>query len=232
LNRNWGAHFQKPIRPNPCSENYGGVEAFEAVELQGIRDLLLNATDPFHGFLDLHSFGQMIMSGLASFVNNRLIEPPADRFPFAYDCEKTTLPDYENLYEAVIGASKAAKSAHGRPFQAGQICDISYAAGGDSADWTYLNANVTWSFSCELRDLGTHGFLLPEREIRPSGEEALNALLSLTEFIILVRPLVEAFLVSLLFAEGGAETQGARAIIQRMQECYQSFKLLHRAATR
>lgn len=59
-------------------------------------------------------------------------------FPFAYNCEEVPA-DLENLYEATIGASKAVKTVHGRHYETGPVCEISYASGGDSVDWVYEN---------------------------------------------------------------------------------------------
>lgn len=56
LNRNWGYQFRPGTRPNPCSDSYPGAKAFESVELQALRDYMLDGVD---AFLDVHSFGQM-----------------------------------------------------------------------------------------------------------------------------------------------------------------------------
>lgn len=56
--------------------------------------------------------------------------------------------------EAAIGAAKAAR-IHGKEFESGQICDISYTSSGDAVDWAFAEAGIKWSFSVELRDLGT-----------------------------------------------------------------------------
>jgi hypothetical protein len=50
-------------------------------------------------------------------------------------------------------------------------------------DWTYAVANVKYSFAAELRDVGQYGFLLPDNQIVPSGEETLAAVLFAAQFI-------------------------------------------------
>ncbi|KAK4693925.1 hypothetical protein P7C70_g8836, partial [Phenoliferia sp. Uapishka_3] len=103
-------------------------------------------------------------------------------FPWSYSCKKTTSDD-EDLFEAAIGASTALRRVHGRSFEVGSICQVSLTAPGESVDWTYADAGVRWSFAMELRG-GVYGFLIPPREIVPSGEETLAALESLAEFVL------------------------------------------------
>lgn len=53
------------------------------------------------------------------------------------------------------------------------------SVGGGSFDWAKGVAAIKYSYTLELRDLGKHGFLLPESEILPSGEETWQAMLTL-----------------------------------------------------
>ncbi|BGP08896.1 hypothetical protein JCM10049v2_004747 [Rhodotorula toruloides] len=165
LNRNWGHKFQPGTRPNPCSDSYPGAKEFESVELQALRDYLLDDANHVDAFLDVHSFGQMLL------------------FPYSYSCDAQT-PDQENHYEAVLQAAKALRDVHGRQFETGSVCEVSLTSPGESLDWTYAVAKIRWSFATELRDIGVFGFLLPPSQIRPSGEEMSAALRSLTQFIL------------------------------------------------
>jgi len=45
------------------------------------------------------------------------------------------------------------------------------AATGGSYDWAKGVAGVKYSFTIELRDLGSYGFLLPRSQIIPTGQE-------------------------------------------------------------
>ncbi|GAA6005578.1 putative metallocarboxypeptidase [Rhodotorula paludigena] len=165
LNRNWGFHFQPGTRPNPCSDSYPGSRAFESSELQALRGYLTDRENPVDAFFDVHSFGQMLL------------------FPYSYSCDVRT-PDEENHYEAVLQAARAVKDVHGKAFETGSVCEVSLTSPGMSLDWTYASAKIRWSFATELRDEGIFGFLLPPRQIRPSGEETSAALRSLTQFIL------------------------------------------------
>ncbi|GAA5867042.1 hypothetical protein JCM8547_008420 [Rhodosporidiobolus lusitaniae] len=166
LNRNWGFKFEPGSRPNPCSDSFPGSSAFESVELQVLRDYLLGSKEhPIDAFLDVHSFGQMLL------------------YPYSYSCSTRTA-DEENQAEAVLQTARALKSVHGRQFETGSVCEVSLTSPGESLDWTYAEARIRWSFATELRDGGVFGFLLPPSQIRPSGEEMSAALRSLTQFIL------------------------------------------------
>ena len=52
------------------------------------------------------------------------------------------------------------------------------AVSGGSIDYTYEKLGVIYSYALELRDKGSHGFLLPANQIRPSGEETSDAFLA------------------------------------------------------
>ncbi|GAA5836690.1 hypothetical protein JCM11251_002700 [Rhodosporidiobolus azoricus] len=177
LNRNWGFQFERGPRPNPCSDSYPGSEPFESVELQALSELLApnlkregmgkkaNAGAKVDAFLDVHSFGQMLL------------------YPYSYTCSSSP-PDSENLSEAVLLMSHSLKSVHGKAFETGSVCEVSLTSPGESLDWSYSVGKVRWSFGAELRDAGVFGFLLPPSQIRPSGEEMSAALRSLTQFIL------------------------------------------------
>jgi carboxypeptidase A4 len=46
-----------------------------------------------------------------------------------------------------------------------------YRCGGTSVDWVYEKAKVKYSFTAELRDRGSFGFLLPRNQIIPTAQE-------------------------------------------------------------
>jgi carboxypeptidase A1 len=48
----------------------------------------------------------------------------------------------------------------------------------------YGVANVTFSYGVELRDTGKYGFLLPDDQIAPSGEETWAGVAALADHII------------------------------------------------
>lgn len=177
LNRNWAYAFSSPSSTslNPCSEMYGGSSPFSAEETRAIGRYLENPVNNVRGFFDLHSYGQLMM------------------YPFSWSCEES-VADEEDLLELSLGAISALKNVHGRQFTAGKICQVYAQSGGNSVDWSYAGTNfvdgggegkrkIKWSFSIELRDGGTYGFLLPPQQIVPASQEVSAALAYMLNFI-------------------------------------------------
>lgn len=59
---------------------------------------------------------------------------------------------------------------------------ISDLAAGGSDDWAY-DQGIKYSFTLELRDTGTYGFLLPESQIRPTCEETMLAVKYIANYV-------------------------------------------------
>lgn len=53
-------------------------------------------------------------------------------------------------------------------------------ASGSTVDWTYEHG-IKYSYTFELRDTGTYGFLLPAKQIIPTAEETWLALMALMD---------------------------------------------------
>lgn len=70
------------------------------------------------------------------------------------------------------GAVAAIKAVYGTAFTAGPICTTIYQATGSSVDYAYDVSKIKYSFTAELRDTGSSGFVLPANQILPSGIEA------------------------------------------------------------
>ncbi|KAF8983125.1 Carboxypeptidase A4 [Entomortierella lignicola] len=163
-NRNWGYMWNNGgSSGNPCSEAYHGPKAFAAKEPKMVADYILEKGNVV-GYIDFHSYSQLWMS------------------PFGADCSKIPRDD-EDIMEAALGAAKSLRDVYGTKYAVGSVCNIIYQASGGSLDWTYAKGDVKYSYAVELRDTGRHGFLLPEDEILPSGEETFAGFLHLSNFI-------------------------------------------------
>ncbi|GAB1314306.1 Putative metallocarboxypeptidase ecm14 [Madurella fahalii] len=167
---------------DPCSESYGGEQPFQAVEASELAKWAKNETEngaKFVAFLDLHSYSQQIL------------------FPYAYTCSVDP-PNLENLEELAIGLAKAIRLSSGETYSAMSACEGAVArtdsagdilprieAGGGSAiDWFYHELHTRYSYQIKLRDTGSYGFLLPSENIVPTGEETLNALKYLGDYLL------------------------------------------------
>lgn len=179
LNRNYNYAFASGGSSfNPCSEMYPGTSAFSAAESAAIGRYLEKEENNVKGYFDLHSYGQLLM------------------YPFSSDCSKAPA-DEEDLLELSLGAIAALKRVHGKSFTAGKICGVYAEAGGNAVDWTYASTTpvsgneaeegekrkIKWSYSIELRDGGTYGFLLPKEQIVPASQEVTNAIAYMLNFI-------------------------------------------------
>lgn len=156
-----------------CGEEYAGSEPFEANELR-VWNEYLNATNSDHkiwGYIDLHSYSQEIL------------------YPYAYSCSDQPR-DEENLIELAYGISKAVRLTSGKYYAVLPACldrdlDLIPDLGaGTALDFMYHH-RVFWAFQMKLRDSGSHGFLLPEKYIRPVGEEIAAGLKYFCRFILL-----------------------------------------------
>jgi len=104
-------------------------------------------------------------------------------YPYAAECDKVPR-DNEDLVELAIGAVRSLREVHNTQFGIGSACSLLYKASGNAIDWTYVEADVKYSYYLELRDTGTYGFLLPPKQIRPSGEETLAGVLTVAKFVM------------------------------------------------
>jgi hypothetical protein len=79
-------------------------------------------------------------------------------------------------------AVETLKSVNNVKFDAGPLCNVLYRASGVSIDTMY-NLGVKFSYTVELRDTGGNGFILPAKEILPSGRETTKAVFALFDFV-------------------------------------------------
>ncbi|KAK4241224.1 hypothetical protein C8A03DRAFT_12464 [Achaetomium macrosporum] len=167
---------------DPCSESYGGDQPFQAVEASELAKWAKNETQNgvrFVSFLDLHSYSQQIL------------------YPYAYTCSVEP-PNRENLEELAVGLAKAIRLSSGEPYIVTSACEGAVlqtysasdslprveAGGGSAIDWFYHELQARYSYQIKLRDTGSYGFLVPSDNIIPTGEEVLNALKYLGDYLL------------------------------------------------
>ena len=193
LDRAWGFEWDgSASRSNPCSESFSGEEPFQAVESRRLAQWAKNETEhnnvTFSAFLDLHSYSQQVL------------------YPYSYSCTKPP-PTLENLEECAIGLAKAIRITKGEIYGVTTACEGSVSpsstttlkkdyndkrnlwpklesSGGSALDWFYHEMHVPYAYQIKLRDTGSYGFLLPARNIVPTGKEALAAVEYLGGFLL------------------------------------------------
>jgi len=167
-NRNWPYMWNTGgSSNNPCAEDYHGASALSEPEPRALTTFISNEianNKTYAAYIDFHSYSQLFMN------------------PWAYAC--TTPKDNTDQQTLLKQAVVAIKSVHGKVYEAGSVCKILYVASGGSLDWTYGQMGIKYSYTIELRDTGSYGFLLPADQIVPQGEEAMQGVITAANYII------------------------------------------------
>jgi len=151
---------------NPCSDTYGGPNAFSEREVQNIADSILARSQEMVLVFSLHSYTQLWL------------------LPWGGDYNKPS--DYNDLLTVANRAADAARSVNGRFFRVGTPPDILYAASGGTFDWAKAKAGVKYAYTPELRPASAWdgGFDIPASNIYPSGAEIFAGLASTVRDIL------------------------------------------------
>merc|ERR1711962_995282 len=165
LNRNYEANWGGPgASSSPCSESYGGTKVFSEPESQAHRDYLAPYINngSLKSYLTFHSYGQYII------------------YPYAYDFTSVG-PNKQEMDDLGAAMAGAIRDFSRMRYAMGQTSSTLYPAAGGSDDWCYdamLNAgnDAPLSYTIELRDTGTFGFVLPANQIQPNCEEIDEAM--------------------------------------------------------
>ncbi|KAI4133370.1 MAG: hypothetical protein LQ338_000270 [Usnochroma carphineum] len=189
LDRSYGFEWDhgSPSANNPCSESFAGEAAFQGVEARRFASWARNETERNNAsvvaFVDLHSYSQQIL------------------YPYTYTCARAP-PTFENLQELAMGLAKAIRTTDGgEEYDVTAACEGSVtdgtstpkqkknglrmeSGGGSALDWFYHELKVRYAYQIKLRDTGSYGFLLPSRNIVPTGKEGFEAMKYLGRFLM------------------------------------------------
>ncbi|KAE8222349.1 hypothetical protein CF319_g4429 [Tilletia indica] len=203
VNSNWDANFQGWPVERACSEAYAGSEPFEAYESRAIAEFIKDEANGIGSVVDLHSYGQMLTYPFAFSCSPSLSLPDeedllelsfgavramrdvhARTFRAGRHCDlawevRGSALDWSYGYFPPAQVDKKTRTPRRRP-----ITPSSFSETMSRSSLQPREGNlVKWSFALELRDEGTYGFLLPEEQIRPSGQEAGALMRYMLEFI-------------------------------------------------
>ncbi|XP_015109546.1 carboxypeptidase B [Diachasma alloeum] len=157
-NRNFDYHWGEDrnyrrggASSDPCHETYEGPRAFSEPETKAMADYIMANRHNIKLYLTLHSYNQMWL------------------VPWGHTHTKPT--DYADLAKIARKAAKAIAKVHGTAYKVGSSADLLYPTTGASDDWAKGVAGIKYSYTLELRDRGTYGFLLPATQIIPTARE-------------------------------------------------------------
>lgn len=146
LNRNWNLKWGVGASGNPCSETFKGKEPFSEPETVGLGRAMQSVRD-IDVFITFHSFGQTVL-----YPWGWTRDPPAN---------------VKQLSRLARKFNEGVKAASGgrTEYEIGGSGPLYGLASGASDDWAYGAMQVPFSYTIELPDTGSHGFLLPESEV-------------------------------------------------------------------
>ncbi len=158
LNRNYDINFGgEGSSPNPCSFLYEGPAPFSEPEVRAVSELLWRYKNKIKLSISLHSFNQLWAC------------------PYAYTKSSTIHLDHH--MSVLRDVQNAVYNTNGVKYQIGPLSTSLYVGSGFMMDWIYTKLGIIDSYIVELRDRGTHGFLLPIDQIMPTAIETWQGIL-------------------------------------------------------
>ncbi|CAA9994178.1 unnamed protein product [Nesidiocoris tenuis] len=165
LNRNWDFHWKEVgASNNPCKPTFAGDRPFSEPETRAMSDFIMDHSEQMKAYLTLHSYSQMLL------------------LPWGYT--KQNPKDYDDLMYLGRKAIESLTRMYGTPYKIGTSPSLLYPTSGSSDDWAKGRAGIKYSYTLELRDKGTFGFLLPATQIVPTGRETFAAVKTIAKHVM------------------------------------------------
>jgi carboxypeptidase A1 len=150
---------------NPCGETYRGRAPFDQPEVLAIANYVKKLGNVKY-YNNYHSYSELWMG------------------PWGYTFSTPPAADFAKQQEVGKLAVAAIQATHGLRYGQGPVAPTIYQASGIMCDEIYQSSGVILSYTCELRDTGTYGFLLPASQIKPQGEEIWAATLAICQYVL------------------------------------------------
>ncbi|NXS95466.1 CBPB2 Carboxypeptidase, partial [Jacana jacana] len=164
MNRNFDARWcGEGASSYECHETYCGPYPESEPEVKAVARFIRDHKDTIKAYITMHSYSQLVL------------------FPYSYTREKSK--DHDELGILAMKAAKAIQRTTKKIYKPGPGAQTIYLAPGGSDDWAY-DLGIKYSFTIELRDTGTYGFLLPPHEIKPTCLEALSAVKEIARHVL------------------------------------------------
>lgn len=163
-NRNFDFHWlsecggRQPARcrgRRPCENVFAGRHALSEPETIAVANFIMQRRSSIRLYISLHCYSQLWLT------------------PWGY----TSTPPSDNvdLLRVANRAVDALEAVYNTDYGVGSPAVILYSATGGSYDWAKGVAGIKYSYTIELRDRGSYGFVLPISQILPTGEETWAA---------------------------------------------------------
>ncbi|NXI10044.1 CBPO Carboxypeptidase, partial [Irena cyanogastra] len=153
LNRNFNSSWGSVgVSFNCSSIIFCGSGPESEPETRAVAQFIKSKKSDILCYLTIHSYGQLILTPYGSTT-----EPPSNN---------------EELMQVAKEAAAALTGKYGTSYRVGSTALILYSNSGSSRDWAHT-IGIPLSYTFELRDTGTHGFVLPANQIQPTCEETM-----------------------------------------------------------
>ncbi|XP_071945106.1 carboxypeptidase B-like isoform X2 [Antedon mediterranea] len=164
-NRNWPFEWGgEGASEEPCSDTYRGSSATSEPEIESVVNFL-KKLENLEMFIDFHSYSQLML------------------YPWGYASDLAPISNEEEVKKLGDATITAIEAVSGREYECGNTVELLYAASGASEDYAY-SIGTRFSYVIELPDKGKYGFVLPEEEIIPTGEETYAGVMAAFRYLI------------------------------------------------
>ncbi|XP_058665354.1 carboxypeptidase O [Ammospiza caudacuta] len=163
LNRNFNSSWGSVgVSFNCSSDVFCGSGPESEPETRAVAQFIRNKKSDILCYLTIHSYGQLILTPYGSTTT-----PPSNN---------------EELMQVAKEAAAALTGKYGTSYKVGSTALILYSNSGSSRDWAHT-IGIPLSYTFELRDTGTHGFVLPTDQIQPTCEETMLAVTTIIDYV-------------------------------------------------
>ncbi|KAM9286944.1 carboxypeptidase O [Morus bassanus] len=163
LNRNFNSSWGSiGVSYNCSSEIFCGFGPESEPETRAVAQFIERKKSDILCYLTIHSYGQYILTPYGSTT-----KPPSNS---------------EELMHVAEKAAAALMGKYGTSYEVGSTSLILYSNSGSSRDWAHM-IGIPFSYTFELRDKGTYGFVLPPDQIQPTCEETMLAVTTIIDYV-------------------------------------------------
>uniref|UniRef100_A0A8B9RZT2 Carboxypeptidase O n=1 Tax=Accipiter nisus TaxID=211598 RepID=A0A8B9RZT2_9AVES len=192
LNRNFNSSWGSiGVSYNCSSEIFCGSGPESEPETRAMAQFIERKKSDILCYLTIHSYGQYILTPYGSTT-----KPPSNSEELVGDkncgplkiiakCTGTddnAVPILDLQMHVAKKASAALMGKYGTRYEVGSTSLILYSNSGSSRDWAHM-IGIPFSYTFELRDKGSYGFVLPPDQIQPTCEETMLAVTTIIDYI-------------------------------------------------